>query len=342
MRRILATLLIAFVALGPAHAFAQSNSPSGESASEQPELTKAQQKRVLELIDTGKAAYNEGRFDNALESFQAAHELYPHPDIVYRMALCHERLGEDEQAVRYYKRFLTQVPDAPERPRIEKTIQLIESRISKSEIKIVTQPDGAVVYIDDVANGAAGYTPTELPVKPGNYRVIVKKEGFETVEELVEVRSGQTVGLRYQLNSVGSSGVVSGPGTTDGNVSGKANTFDPTWVILMAMGFGAFTASVLFYQPYRSKVDNIEKLESNPQNVSREVVEEERSARDLYLGLTIGTAALGVGLLIWSWISYESTSGSSASLDREGADWAFGLGVTPDGTGPSVGLSHTW
>jgi tetratricopeptide (TPR) repeat protein len=338
LRQLLATLLCALVALGPAHAFAQDS--GGESAP----LTKAQEERVLQLIDAGKAAYNRGEFDNALESFRAAHELFPHPDIVYRMALCYERLGEDVQAVKYYKQFLTEVPDAPERPRIEKTIQVIEARIAKSEIRVVTDPEGAVVYIDDIANGAAGYTPTELPVRPGNYRVIVKKEGYDTVEELVEVSSGQTVALRYQLKSVDGSSKLSGPGTSTGAQPQAGRPFDPTWVILLSVGVASFVASALFYQPYKQAADNVSKFEDDLQNVSREIYEEEKSSRNLYLGLTIGSAAVGFGLLVWSFIEYQSSKSFALRDASEGEDesFVFGFGPTSDGRGAAFDLGFSW
>ncbi len=332
MRRILATILCVFMALGPSHLMAQDT---------EVELTEQQQERVLKLISTGKAAYNEGRFADALESFRSAHEMYPHPDIVYRMALCHERLGEDQQAVRYYKEFLAAVPDAPERPRIEKTIELIESRISKSEIRVVTDPEGAVVYIDDVANGAAGYTPTELPVKPGNYRVIVKKDGFESVEELVEVGSGQSVALRYQLKSVVGGSKVSGPGTDGGVKDSAGSSFDPTWVILMSVGIASLTAAALFYQPYRAAADNLEAWEPNKQVVGEEVYGSEERKKNIYLGITIGTASLGGLLLVLSLFAYSSSTSGSASLPaNDGVKWSFG--PTNDGRGATAGLGWSW
>jgi tetratricopeptide (TPR) repeat protein len=52
-------------------------------------------------------------FAAALERFESALALYPSPKIYYNIALAHEGLGNREQAMRAFQRFLAETPDPP-------------------------------------------------------------------------------------------------------------------------------------------------------------------------------------------------------------------------------------
>jgi tetratricopeptide (TPR) repeat protein len=290
------------------------------------ELSADDKQRLAALIDAAKRDYDVGNFESSLESFQRGYDIYPHPDILYRMGLCYERLGEDAAAVRLYREFLEKVPNAPERPRIEKTITIIESRISRSEIRISTDPEGAVVYIDDRANGVAGYTPTALPVKPGNYRIVVEKEGFESIEELVSVESGQTLQLRYQLN-VGKA-VAKKVDETPSN----PNT--PKVVALIAVGAASGIASAIFFNGYSGASSELDILDrkktADKDSVSRQEYDDAQSS--MYTNLTLGivTAGVTVGALVWAYILWNDQPTQVATPIMGWQD------------GPQVGMQWTW
>lgn len=320
MRRLRKSWFIVLLALqlaaGPA--FAQARAFD--------ELTPEQKQSLAKLVDTGKAEYDVGNFEASLESFQRAYDIYRHPDILYRMGLCYERLGEDAAAVRHYRQFLEEVPDAPERPRIEKTIDIIESRISRSEIKISTDPEGAVVYIDDRANGVAGYTPTALPISPGNYRVIVAKDGYEDVEELVTVESGQTLQLRYQLTE--STAVkAKAPAPQD-------NPNTPKVVALVALGAASGVASALFFSGYSSASDDLEALDRkrsiDKESVTRQEYDDTESSKFTNLTLGVVTAGVAVGALVWAYLLWSDTPTQVAGPVVGWQD------------GPQAGVRWTW
>lgn len=289
------------------------------------ELSSEQKQRLASLIDEGKKQYDVGNFEISLEQFQRAYDIYPHPDILYRMGLCYERLGEDAAAVRHYRQFLEEVPDAQERPRIEKTIDMIESRIARSEIRISTDPEGAVVYIDESANGVAGYTPTALPVAPGNYKIIVEKDGFERVEELVTVESGQTLQLRYQLTNK-KRVVKSEPS------AGNSNT--PKVVTLIAVGAASGVASALFFNGYSIAVDELEALDRErsveQDYVTRQEYTDAESSRNTNLTLGIVTAGVAVGALVWAYLLWDDQPQKVAGLVL---GWEHG---------PQTGYQWTW
>jgi len=323
MRRTLSTLLVALLCLGPCWpAMAQESKP-------RPKLTQEQGRQLKRLIKAAKSAYNRGEFETALEKFRDAYDMYPHPDILYRIALCHERLGEDQEAVRYYRRFLAEVPDAPERPRIEKTIEVIESRIDKSALAVTTQPQGAVVYIDDEANGAAGYTPTELTLKPGNYKVIVTKDGYDPVEELVEISPGQTVELRYQLSKVGTSG-------NDADVAKKHHAGGPSAgvITLLSIGLTSTIGAVVMYFLWSDRKNKID--ETPRQSVSRETYEGWQTQETIFLGTFIGTTSLAALSFLWAYYLARRDN-AAAQAYAPPSEAPVGVGLFWD-HGPGAGV----
>ncbi|QED27699.1 PEGA domain-containing protein [Microvenator marinus] len=288
------------------------------------DLSEENKAELTRVIEEGKATYNRGEFQRSLKLFQEAYDILPHPDILYRLGLCHERLGDDAEAVRYYRRFLSEVPEAPERPRIEKTIALIEDRISRSTISISTIPEGAVVYIDDRANGPAGLTPTQLPVKPGNYRVIVRKEGFQLTEELVTVKAGATVQLRYQLipeENVAKEEVVTYPNIL------------PV-VGLTAIGIGSGIAGMVFFSSYMDDADQLQRLDDirrvDPEQVTRVQYENTESSKNTNLALGIGFTGLAVGALVGAYLVWE-LSEPVVQTSQVGFSWD---------NGPQVGFTQ--
>ena len=296
---------IAFIALSLLLSLAAPMSWAQESA-----LSEEQQQRLVGLIEDGKSAYDQGKFQGALELFRQAYDIYPHPDILYRIALCHERLDEPQQAVQFYRQFLREVPDADDRGKIERTIEMLESRIAKSEIRITTQPDQARVYIDDVANGAAGYTPTALAVKPGNYQLIIQKDGYETVRELVTVGAGQQVQVRYQLTELETE--------EPADAGTKRAVPSVMFLTLASIGVASAVTAVVFFNLHANKRDEIEQLDAMPrQDVPRSAYERVQNQARTNLIVAVSATAVSAFSLIWAygvWVSDTSQASAAAPV----------------------------
>ena len=309
MVRLCVALISLLIGFAPHLALAQ------ESA-----LSEQQEQQLVGLIEAGKQAYDRGEFDQSLARFREAYDIYQHPDIIYRIALCHERLGEDQQAVQFYRQFLTLAPQAPERPRIEKTIAVIEARIAKSEIRITTSPAGATIFIDDEANGIAGYSPTALAVKPGNYTLIVQKDGFEPLRELVTVSAGQSVQVRYQLDKAAT---PSEPG-----VRKKAGAVPSVqFLTLASIGVAAGITSVVFFGLHsdrRAKLEELDLLER--QDVPRQRYEQLTRQKTTNLVVAVSSAAVSAFALIWAYGTWVSDR--NAAHAAVGISWENGPVVT--------------
>lgn len=308
-RRFLGLLLSASLLLAgtPAPVFAQETVQFADLSAEQ-------KRNLAELVDKAKAAYNRGSFEESLRSFQAAYDIFPHPDMLYRMGLCYERLDEFEAAADHYKKFLAKVPDAPERQRIERIIESLSSRISKAEIVVTTVPDKAVVYINDISN-ISGTTPTEFPVAPGTHLIIVKKDGYLPIEEQVSIKAGETLQLRYQL-SRDYEEKPSGEVAEDRPVE-RSNPNTTQVITLTAVGIGATITSIVFFSFYADKREELDQLEAQPRNqVSRDRLNDTESSMYTNLALGVITAGIATSALLWAYIAWkDGEEAKSASLD---------------------------
>lgn len=83
------------------------------------------------LFDAGRVAFAEGRFEDALRRFQGAHEASGHPELLYNVAMCLERLQRDEEALGALRAYLEQAPDSPLRGNVEGRIEGLERSVAE-------------------------------------------------------------------------------------------------------------------------------------------------------------------------------------------------------------------
>src|SRR6185436_7304790 len=63
------------------------------------------EKQADEYFNRGNTAYNLGRFDEAVQHFTKAYELWSQPEFLYNIAQAHRLAGHCKQALHFYKRF---------------------------------------------------------------------------------------------------------------------------------------------------------------------------------------------------------------------------------------------
>lgn len=98
-------------------------------------------------------------------------------------------------------------------------VYLIQINLSQGEflgyVRVVSDPPGASVYVDDHDAGARGVTPFEGPARVGPHHVWVERAGYDTIEQDLDVQLGRDAEARVTLEraSVGRIRVI-------GNVRG--------------------------------------------------------------------------------------------------------------------------
>jgi tetratricopeptide (TPR) repeat protein len=87
-------------------------------------------KRHFEL---GKTYYSQAAYKRALEAFQESHKLSGKPALLFNIGKCHEALGNLEQAITFYRKYLDAT--GKKDPNTEARIKNLEARIEASRPK---------------------------------------------------------------------------------------------------------------------------------------------------------------------------------------------------------------
>jgi tetratricopeptide (TPR) repeat protein len=86
------------------------------------------------LFEAGAIAYAEGRYDDALACFERAYDLAGHPELLYNIALAHDRLRHDAEALASFRAFLERAPEeAPHRAEVASRIAVLERTIAQRQ-----------------------------------------------------------------------------------------------------------------------------------------------------------------------------------------------------------------
>ncbi len=127
MRYVLTTCLLVTLGLFPREASAQPSSADDQEA--------------RALFDAGTVAFQQGRFDRALGHFVRAYELSGRPLMLFNIANTHDRLGNSQEALDYFRRYLAEVPDAENASFVRGRVEVLQSRTDSSEPAANGVPD---------------------------------------------------------------------------------------------------------------------------------------------------------------------------------------------------------
>jgi tetratricopeptide (TPR) repeat protein len=108
--------LFALLLLAPVAAAAQSADPAHDA-------------EARALFEAGAAAFDEGRFEEALERFRRSHELSGRPALLYNVGAAADRAGHDAEALEAYEAYVVGIPDADNRSYVEARVAVLRARL---------------------------------------------------------------------------------------------------------------------------------------------------------------------------------------------------------------------
>jgi tetratricopeptide (TPR) repeat protein len=123
----------------------------------------------------GVEDFSAGEYDDAIVEFKLALSAGGPPALLFNIAQAHRAAGHDQEALAYYKEYLRQVPDAPNRADVEQRMGTIESELqaaSQAERGIVSTPattnvaDSGKGGIDKIAGRDDATMAVDLRTRP--------------------------------------------------------------------------------------------------------------------------------------------------------------------------------
>ena len=75
---------------------------------------------------SGTSHYDLAEYEPALTDFKEAYRNFPDPNFLFNIAQCHRQLGQNDDAIRFYRTYLSKVPQAPNQREIRAMITKLE------------------------------------------------------------------------------------------------------------------------------------------------------------------------------------------------------------------------
>jgi tetratricopeptide (TPR) repeat protein len=158
---------------------------------------KVDDRKALELFEQGFKAYQEGRFQQAIDLLEKAYAMKQEPVLLYNLARAHEGVGNLDQAISMYERYLNETKDVADRAAIEKRVETMRGQIAERD-RLRRERDDA--------------RKRDAQAPPGGV--------VEPPKDDVETRS--TSPLPWIVGGVGAAGLIAG-GVLTGLALGKHN-----------------------------------------------------------------------------------------------------------------------
>ena len=83
--------------------------------------------------DRGEKLFALGKFDEALDEYQKAFDAKPLPGFLFNIGQCYRNLGDYDQAIFSFKKYLKGDPDAPNKDAVQKLIDDLETKKERGE-----------------------------------------------------------------------------------------------------------------------------------------------------------------------------------------------------------------
>jgi len=341
-----ATLLgaLAHLAVAASPRVASAQAPAAGQAS------KAAREEASDRFKKGIELFKEADYQGALVELRRAYELVPNWQLLYNIGQVQYQLQDYASALTTLERYLAeggrQVP-AARRAEVEKDVQTLKGRVAHVEIS-VNVPD-AEIEIDDAS---VGRSPVAKPVlvSAGRRKVTVRREGYAPQTRAVEIASGDTTTLSFELvaqdagqdpGSAGSAAAVeagpTGPGLQPtpapprGSVdaaAGKPSSATPWigWAVTGGLAAGAAISGVLALGASGDLKDLKEQRGVSPTELK--VASDKATTLAIVSDIFTGAAVIVGGISLYLTISSPAVGGSGQARPSV---TAVQLGIGPRG-----------
>lgn len=199
-------------------------------------------KKAQAAFDQAQLDYLSGRYDESAQGFQDAYAARPFPQFLYNIgASFHMKAKKTsdvaayEKAVEFYRRYLVEDPQASDKAKVEKMIEVLQAEINRIKgaaattttdpttgtpttapatpsqevqqlgdvkvrglVVIESEPTGATIYLDDKKNGPFGTTPWSGSLE-GEHKIIIEKRGYMVSESTLAADPTKLFQLRAVL-----------------------------------------------------------------------------------------------------------------------------------------------
>ncbi|MET0593369.1 MAG: hypothetical protein ABW133_11755 [Polyangiaceae bacterium] len=301
------------------------------------------------LATEGAAAFNDGRFKDAVDLFTKAESLMHAPPHVLYIARSHSKLGQLVKAREAYIRITKeQLPgNSPQAFRdaqstAKKELDQINPKIGSLEIKVEGADNAKDLSVKVDGNPiAAVLLGVAQPIDPGEHRVEAAATGFKAQPQTVRLGDGDKISavLKLEVDAASAPAAAAGappPGSAPGAPAPGAPVRDTSVSMdssssgngmrigsyaafgVGAVGLGLGTVFLLQSSSKRSEADDICNLPGGncPSNRRADVEQLDKDAKNASTLSVVGFAVGGVGIAAGVVMLLMSNKSDSASASK--------------------------
>jgi tetratricopeptide (TPR) repeat protein len=173
--------------------------PVAEEEEVLPPVMDPEREAARVVFEGGVKAYQDHRYEEAIELFMRAHQLKPNPAFSFNIGIAYQDLGDLPMALRYYRDYLRQDPGASDRVEVSERIRNLEGRLQVTglqQLTVLTEPAGAAILIDGQPVGASPWTGE---LKPGHHSLTVKRQGYRSEERDFDLPTDRAIDVPVTL-----------------------------------------------------------------------------------------------------------------------------------------------
>ncbi len=178
-------------------------------------------KAAAEHFAIAQSAEKRRDWRSAIQEYEEAYRLSPHPSVLYNIALDQEHLSAWRDAARYFLRYLDEAPQASDRDAV--LLRVRGLREKPSSVTVDSRPQSARIYIDGTERGRA---PVLVALAGGRtYEVIAMDgKGNQSRPQRLAPEYGESVALTINLgDDVDDEPLPPGNDSPDSQIGGHAS-----------------------------------------------------------------------------------------------------------------------
>lgn len=259
------------------------------------DLTEAQRDTLVQKLDRARILYEEKLYGRSLKALNEAYALFPHPDVLYRIAECEEKLGKNAEAVQHYEQILQTTTKSADKEKLSKKIAALKQQLElkKTKLTVTTIPSGATITVADKTYGP---TPQELSLAPGEYNVQIIKKGYLTSTQKVLIARGEQTAITVTLKKKAKPQEVA---------LTKDSPIPTSTYVLGGVGIASTITASIFWVLYSNASSEVANIDIQKEKIQRPVDYDDKvNTRNTYGTVAIATTGVAAVTLAGALIAW--------------------------------------
>ncbi|MFO8070574.1 MAG: PEGA domain-containing protein [Polyangia bacterium] len=289
------------------------------------EPTPVQREEADRHFARGKELFAEERYLEAVEEFDKANEIAPHPVVMANIGICYERAGKVMKALESYRAVIADPQTGDEQTdEIWDRIDALEARLGTIDINCPVL--GCRVVVDGEDRGPA---PLTLRVLPGTHKVEGEQAGENLLPQEITVSQGEVTRVELERAPQQAEQVVPDqpqPDAQEDQDDGGAKLGAPFWIaagVTAAGGIGIIVAGSKTLEAS----DEYESSDRQDDEAKRSGLKS-KLATNVMIGITAAAGATAAALAIWDLAFAEE---EQPKADQEQVEARAGVAPLPGG-----------